>query len=291
MGIGAPLTAARFDNSVMWMGQDRRGGLTVVRSGEGFQPMMVSTPQINKLLNDRKDYVFNSHANVIRLEGHEWYILTLPGNYGLETAASQSGATDNITPITLAYDSNSKQWFKWESNDDILQDSTNDSGRWMLTASAYVDDAPSRAMNSGASRSFRNAPIVGGRDGTGEIYALRTDVYVDENVRGSEAISCERTLVPLEGPDRMRVNAGPIELVTDQDAGEDGTVVLTYAKDGKTFGSPLTRTVGAAGTSGRLMWKRIGCARRWIFKFAQDTSATGPVPVRWLRAISARLGE
>ena len=282
-GIAAPLTAKRFDNSVAWLAQDRRGGLTVVRAGEGYQPQMISTEAINVQLNAAKEYLFNAFANVIRWEGHEFYVLTIPGNYGFETAAG--GFQDSPTPITLAYDSNSKEWFKWASHDDLL--ATADHGRWFVTAHVNVYDSDNREMAANTSKSFGNHHMIAGRDGSGEFYMMKTTSHVDEHASGSQVIQCERTMPPVQGPDYRRINAGPMELITDHDAGELATATLSYAKDSKTFGSTLSRTLTA--TSSRFLWKRIGRAYRWIFRITQDTTAT--LPVRWLRLTSRKLGE
>ncbi len=281
MGIAAPLTAQQFDNSIAWLAQDRRGGLTVVRAGEGFQPQMISTEQINVQLNKAAEYVFNAFAQVIRWEGHEFYCLTIPGNYGKETM----GITDEPTPVTFVYDSNSKEWFKWKSHDDLME--TVDHGRWFMTAHVHAYDSDAKAMAAGTSKSFRNGHMIGGRDGSGEIYLMTPDNHVDEHSGGSQVIECERTLPAIYGPENMRVNAGPIELVTDADAGENISVDLSYAKDGKSFGTTVTRAVTA--NSSRLMWKKVGRARHWIFKVAQNTTAT--LPVRWLRLLSKGVGQ
>jgi len=284
-GTIAPMTVARFDNSIVWLANDNRGGLTVVRAGEGYQPQMISTEQLNVQLNSAKAFISNAFANVFRFEGHEFYCLTLPGNYGRESAAGGGGFADNITPVTFAYDSNSKEWFKWESHNDLL--ATDDHGRWMVTAVTYMHDSANRGLGVATTESFRNTVIVGGRDGTGEIYALTAAAHVDEHVDGNQVIQCERTMPPVQGPDYQRINAGPVELVTDHDATELATAVLSYAKDSKTFGSTLSRTLTA--TSSRFLWKRIGRAYRWIFRITQDTTAT--LPVRWLRLTSRKLGE
>ena len=280
-GIAASLTAKRFDNSVAWLAQDRRGGLTVVRAGEGFQPQMISTEQINSELNKRAEYVANAFAIVIRYQGHEFYILTIPGYYGITPPSGSPPASP--TPITLTYDSNSKEWAKWESHDDLL--ATENHGRFFMSAHVFMYDTDIKEADT--TKGYENGHIIGGRDDSGEVYVMREDQHLDEHYNGAQVIECERTLPSVEGPDFMRVNAGPIELVTDADATENISVDLSYAKDGKTFGSAITRSV--TNDSSRLMWKKVGRARRWIFRVAQDTTAT--LPVRWLRLISRGLGK
>jgi len=285
LGIGAPLSAKKFDNSVVWLASDDRGGLTVVRAGDGYQPMMISTEAVNVELNKRNDYVFNASAQVMRFEGHEFYILTIPGTMG-QDGGVVTGSEVTLTPITLVYDNNSKEWFKWKSHDDLLDD--DDEGRWMVTAHIHAHGSPNRHMGEATTRDYGNVHFVGGRDNSGTIYRILSTTFMDEHYNGNQVIECERTLPAIYGPENMRVNAGPIELVTDADAGENISVDLSYAKDGKSFiGTPVTRAVTA--NSSRLMWKKVGRARHWIFKVAQNTTAT--LPVRWLRLLSKGVGQ
>jgi len=281
LGIAAPLTAKKFDNSIAWLAQDKRGALTVVRAGEGFQPTMISTTQINTEIEKLHGYVFNAFAEVMRIEGHEFYVLTFPGKYGLDSG--QSGR-QSVTPTTFVYDSVFKLWAKWESHDDLL--ATVDHGRFMMTAHSYVADNVIRELNS--TIDFENRHFIGGRDKSGYIMELDPEYHIDQHPNGNQNISCERTMPVVEGPDLARFNLGPVELITNFTAGASRpSVGLSYAKDGVSFTTPVTRIVTINTT--RLMWKRMGRARRWIMRVTQETAATHGAG--WIRLISRGAGQ
>lgn len=285
-GIAAPNTPQLLGNSIAWLARDKRGGLRVVMAGKGFLPERISTPEIEQALYEANAFVFNAFANSFIIEGQEFYALTIPGTYGRAAVANTTNE-EAPTPVTFVYQLNSGEWFKWESHDDILAD--DDHGRWMPTAITGTYDHNRRQFGSSGSTgrtSFSNVILLGGRDLTGRLYYMKPDSFMDENPSGDQGIACERTMQPLEVDDRRNFSAGPMELLTDADAGELITVSLSYSKDGAAFTTPADRTVTA--TTDRLMWKKLGRARRWAFRLAQTTTAT--LPVRWLRLVSKGLG-
>jgi hypothetical protein len=62
-GCVAKFSPARFDNSVIWLSRNDRGDSQVVRLGDGYQPQVVSTPEINYQIStygnqeDRRGYM------------------------------------------------------------------------------------------------------------------------------------------------------------------------------------------------------------------------------------------
>jgi hypothetical protein len=273
-GIAAPLTAKKFDNSIMWLAQDRRGGTTVVRAGDGVQPIKISTTEIDHILRGRGEYLFNAHANVIRAAGHEFYILTIPGRYGIT----------NPAPITLVYDSVSKVWARWESNAALL--SSDDAGRFFMTSSVFMYDSDSHDnVDATSYKSYGLGTLVAGRDRSGEFYLLFG--AIDEHADGDQGVTWERTLPAIVAPNKKRFGLGAVELETDEDAGGSGTYSLSYAKDKKTFTTPADRTVTAS--TSRLMWKKVGRACRWILRFSGTTAVN--LPAELIKAVSTEPGD
>jgi len=91
-GCAAAFSACRFDNSVIWLSQNERGNGQVVRLGDGFQPAVVSTPEVNYQISTYTN-ISDAFGYVYQDEGHEFYVLTFP--------------TANVT---WAYDALTKQW-------------------------------------------------------------------------------------------------------------------------------------------------------------------------------------
>jgi hypothetical protein len=72
-GCAAPFSPARFDNTVIWLSQNERGDGQVVMLSQGYQPAVVSTPEIN--------YQISTYGNIqdafgysYQHEGHEFYV-------------------------------------------------------------------------------------------------------------------------------------------------------------------------------------------------------------------------
>jgi len=91
MGIASPYTAVAVDNSLFWLGQDRRGRGVVYRA-RGFQPQRISTNAIEYALQKVAD-LSQITAYTYQQDGHVFYVLT---GGGLET--------------TLVYDISTQLW-------------------------------------------------------------------------------------------------------------------------------------------------------------------------------------
>lgn len=78
-GLIAKHSLAKVDNSVLWLGKDERGGLTVWRL-VGGRPGRVSTHGIEKILEDATG-IEDARAFSYREEGHIFYVLTLPQQF------------------------------------------------------------------------------------------------------------------------------------------------------------------------------------------------------------------
>jgi len=76
VGLAARDTVVKLDNSIFWLGNaGERGGLTVWRAS-GYTPTRVSTHALEKQWEAAGD-VSLSHGFSFRLEGHDFYVLTV----------------------------------------------------------------------------------------------------------------------------------------------------------------------------------------------------------------------
>lgn len=64
-------TAAFFDNSLIWVANDR----TVRRLTGGYTPTVIGTPEVHELLREEAT-ITNLRADVYRMQGHEFYVLS-----------------------------------------------------------------------------------------------------------------------------------------------------------------------------------------------------------------------
>lgn len=93
VGISAPHTAVEVDNTIMWVGQDKRGTGIVYRAS-GFTPQRVSTNAIELILQAAPS-PSTLRAYTYQEEGHTFYIITGGG-----------------LSVTLAYDISTQIWHK-----------------------------------------------------------------------------------------------------------------------------------------------------------------------------------
>src|SRR5690606_3276750 len=97
-GIAAPLTLKKADNTVFWLGRDRRGDATIWRM-DGYQPIRISNHAI--------EWEFNQYARIddavaytYQMGGNVFYVLTFPSS-----------------DRTWVYNVNGNYWHEWLSFD------------------------------------------------------------------------------------------------------------------------------------------------------------------------------
>jgi hypothetical protein len=95
VGLIARNTVQKIDNSIIWFGRDERGGVTVWRA-DGYTPMRVSTHALESVW-DESLALEQAYAMTMRIEGHAFYILTIP----------HEG--------TWAYDASTQKWGEWQT--------------------------------------------------------------------------------------------------------------------------------------------------------------------------------
>ena len=94
MGTIAKFTPQKFDNTVAWLTQNDRGGVQVVRAGNNWTPIIISTPEVSYQMQ-QYERVDDAFAYVYQYAGHEFYVLTFPS-----------------AGVTWGYDALTKQWHR-----------------------------------------------------------------------------------------------------------------------------------------------------------------------------------
>ena len=234
-GCVAKFTPARFDNSVIWLSRNDRGDSQVVRLGDGYQPQVVSTPEINyqiSTFSNQEDAFGYSYQH----EGHEFYILTFP--------------SDNVT---YAYDASTQMWHQRAHN--------------------ISDIFPSRERYN--CHVFAFGKHLFGDHLNGNIYVLDGTIGTFNGAN----VERERTTMSISDEEnRRRLSSVQLDMeegIGDGNTTDDDAFWLSYSKDGgHTFSNEIKRNAGDGGDwKKRVVWRRLGEARNWIFKVSTWTTA------------------
>jgi hypothetical protein len=228
-GCVAKFSVQRFDNTIIWLTQNRRGDRLVAVLGEGYSPQIVSTPEINTQLA-KYSTVSNAFGYVYQHEGHEFYVLTFPSE-----------------GVTWAYDAATKEWHQ----------------RGHTINGIF----PNRERFN--CHVFAFGEHLFGDVSNGTIYKLDTTVGT---IAGTN-IPRER-ITPIVTDEEKRIRIAALQLDMEEGIGDpnvstDTSMWLSYSKDGgHTFSDEREASMGDAGEyDRRVIWRRLGHARNWIFKF------------------------
>ena len=108
-GIVAKFSVAKHDNSVVWLSKNERGAAQVVRAGDGWQPQVISTGEVEYQIQ-QYERIDDAWAYVYQLEGHEFYVLNFPSAgavwaYDARTQewAERGHVIDNVFPNRERY--------------------------------------------------------------------------------------------------------------------------------------------------------------------------------------------
>jgi hypothetical protein len=245
-GLAAPHSVSRFDNTLCWLTQSERGSRTVAMMGEGYNPKIISTPEVNYRLSTYTTYS-NAFAYSYQHEGHEFYCLTFPSH--------------NVTEV---YDAATKKWHQ----------------RGHTIGGVF----PNRERYN--CHVFAFGKHLFGDYSNGNIYVLDTSVGTIDGTR----IPRERvTGIFTDEEKRIRISALQLDMEEgggDPNVATDTSMWLSYSKDGgHTYTDEVERSTGDAGEyARRVVWRRLGVARNWSFKFR--TWSPNPMV---LKALYARL--
>jgi hypothetical protein len=241
-GIVAAGTACLFDNSVAWLSQNARGQLQAVIAGSRFQPQVFSTPEISRKW-EAYSTVSDAFAYSLQVDGHEFWIVTFP-----------------TADATWAYDALTKLWHR--------------------RSGAFSGGSPTRenvnchAFCGGWQGGLH---VFGDFNETGKIWSLSTSVYTFDSANMERRVTGPALAAMNES--RLRISEVQVDVeegVADAgDTGNDDELTLSWSKDGGhsySTGVQLLLGVGAStGYATRLMQRKLGQARNWIFRIYTDT--------------------
>lgn len=238
VGTPAPWTVARGDNSIFFLAcarGDGPGALIGVVEMSGYNHVVISPPAINYRITHMAT-VADAFAYFYSMEGHSFYVITFPTGQA-----------------TFVYDATTTMWHEWST----------------YTGAPYVYGR----HYSNCYAFFNGKHYVGDFHNNGNIYELRSDVYMDHNdpivsVRISQHQSDKRDLG----------NVFFHKLVVDAETGVGNAlspnplISLAWSDDGgHMYSSEHLAILGAVGTyNTRLIWRKLGCSRDRIFRITNS---------------------
>ncbi len=228
-GLASPFAVSRFDNGICWLTENQRGDRLVAVLGEGYRPVIISTPEVNFRLSTYTTFS-DAFSYVYQHEGHEFICFTFPSH-----------------KVTEVYDASTKEWHqRGHTIDGVF---------------------PNRERYN--CHVFAFGKHLFGDVSNGNIYVLDTSVGTISGTR----IPRERiTPILTKEEQRIRISAFQLDMqegIGDPNSSTDTSMWLSYSKDGgHTFSDEIERSMGEAGEyDKRVIWRRLGHARNWIFKF------------------------
>jgi hypothetical protein len=227
-GCAAKHSVQRFDNSVIWLAANKRGDRMVAVMGEGYSPTYVSTPEVNYRLSTYTTYD-DAFGYVYQHEGHEFYCLTFPSH--------------NVTEV---YDASTKKWHKRGHTIDGV--------------------FPNRERYN--CHVFAFGKHLFGDFTNGTIYELDASVGT---IAGTRVPRIQITPNFTDEEKRLRISSFQLDMeegIGDPNSATDTSMWLSYSKDGgHTYSDEIDVSMGDAGEyEKRVIWRRLGQARNWIFK-------------------------
>lgn len=227
-GCAAPLSIARADNSVFWLGNDADGSGIVWRAN-GYSPQRVSTHDLEHKLSSYGN-IANAEAWTYQQDGHIFYVLNFP-----------------TQDVTWCYDIAT--------------------GVWHERASYSSGDQSLHRHRGRCHAAFSGLNLVGDY-ASNQIHILSLDAFKENSeliVReliSPHIRSGKRAFYP-EAEVRMESGVG---LQSGQ--GADPQIMLQMSDDGgRTWGSEHWRSFGRVGQHlHRVVWRRLGSSFTRTFR-------------------------
>jgi|WetSurMetagenome_2_1015567.scaffolds.fasta_scaffold91228_2 hypothetical protein len=242
-GLSAKDSIIKQDNAMFWLGSNPSGGRSLWRA-QGFQPLIISTPQIDEMLEG-----FASVSDCIgfpyRIRNHSFCVWTFP--------------TANKT---IVYDTMTRAFSEWASWDKDL-------AQW------------NRFQGQNHCLAF-GMQLVGSHD-SGIVYEM-SPTYYDDNgtelrwLRGFPLPNDENRMVFVANPELLLEVGQGINPALPRNYPGEAIVMLRYSKDGGiTFGAEKQASAGkAAEYTKRCRWPgNLGQARKPYI----ELSGTDPIRI------------
>jgi hypothetical protein len=237
VGTPAPWTVARGDNSIFFLAAARGegpGALIGVVEMSGYNHVVISPPAINYQIAQMAT-VADAFAYFYSMGGHSFYVITFPTGQA-----------------TYVYDTTTQMWHEWST----------------YNGAPYTYD---RHLSN--CYAFFNGKHYVGDWRNGNIYELRSDVYMDYN----DPIVSVR-IAQHQADKRELGNVFYHKLVVDAETGVGNAlspnplISLAWSDDGgHMYSSEHLAILGAVGTyNTRLIWRKLGCSRDRIFRITNS---------------------
>lgn len=231
VGCVAPGSACRFDNSVVWLGQDENGQGIVWRAAN-YNPSRMSDHGLEYAMS-QMERIDDARAFTYQQDGHTFFVLTFP-------SADQTWHYDAAT------------------------------GSWAERAWFDKSTGSLHRHRANCHAAFAGQNIVGDWQ-NGMLYALDLAAYTDDgepilSLRAAPTINEDQAFL-FFGSLQVDIEAG-VGLPTGQ--GELPTMMLRYSDDGgHTWSNRREASMGRIGQYGaRAKWNRLGRGRNRVFEIS-----------------------
>jgi hypothetical protein len=227
-GCAAKHTVRRFDNTIAWLTQNNRGDRMVAIMRQGYEPEIISTPEVNYRIAQYTTYS-NAFAYVYQYEGHEFYCLTFPSH----------GATE-------VFDAATKKWHR----------------RGHTISGVF----PNRERYN--CHVFAFGKHLFGDYANGNIYQLDATVGTSNGARVPGEYTLPNITDEEKRIRISSFQLDMEEGTGDPNVTTDTSIWLSYSKDGgHLYTDETDRSMGDAGEySKRVIWRNLGWGRNWTFK-------------------------
>lgn len=230
-GCAAVHTLRKADNTIFWLGRDRRGDGIVWRMN-GYDPVRISNHALEWEIR-HYPRIDDAIAFTFQTDGHSWYVLNFPS-----------------ADKTWVYDIAGGYWHEWLSFD-------------AARGEFHRHRANSHFM-------LGRAHVVGDWQ-NGNLYVLSPDVYTDNGqtirrVRSTYAEDSDMRRV-FYASMQLDLQSG-VGLPVGQ--GSDPKMMLRWSNDGgHTWSNTRTATMGRTGQYGaRCIWNRLGNGRARLWEIS-----------------------
>lgn len=243
-GCGAPHTAARYSNSVIWVGGGPNAA-GIVWMAQGYQPKRISNHGVEVAIQSYGD-ITDATAWVYQHDGHAFYCLNFPS-----------------ANATWVYDISTGTWHErcYLGTDGTLE---------RHRAEAYAFAFDTHIVGDYETGNIYALDHAAYTDNGNAIVRLRRAPHL--SVNGRRLYFGKFQLMSQMG---MGLDGSPA-------VGTDPVAELRWSDDfGNTWSNAITRSLGKSGQyANRAIWRRLGQSRNRVF----EIRVTDPVPVVLLGA-------
>jgi hypothetical protein len=249
-GIAAPFSAARFAESMMFVGRDDRGTATIGMIN-GYEYVRLSTHAVENTIQEV--YVGNAIAFTQQIRGHEMYVVTFPD-----------------ADLTWVYDFQTKLWHKWLSwengeyhrhraNCGTFFNGHNIVGDYE-NGSIYNVDLDTYTDNGNTIRRLRRCPHL--------VSDLQRFYFHELQIQFQPGVGLVNNLNPYAAIAGVAITGVAIVGSGAVTPGVDPQAMLRWSNDGgSTYSNEHWTSIGQIGAyKNRAMWRRLGYARDRIFE-------------------------